>query len=66
MVGGAHHLLPYVEFEASVGEWLDDFATGLALSSAIECMENSMIAATFNTFTDETAQLYFERSALPM
>lgn len=61
-----HHLMPQADVEARVGEWLDELNQGQSMSYPIECLQTSMIAATFGTFQDEHAQIFFETRALPL
>lgn len=60
------HLQCTEEFEARVGEWIEDLSNAQNLSFALQQMETAMVAATFNTFADADAQAYFETRALPM
>lgn len=61
-----YHLQCTEEFEARVGEWIEELSSAQTVSDSIECLETAMVAATFNSFTDASAQLYFETRALPM
>lgn len=52
-------------FEDAEARWLHTLTMNQNLAALLKNLETAMLAATFDTFADDNAQIAFETRALP-